>query len=522
MTNQITPEATSLGLDRRQLLAGSAAVGLATALAALPAQAQDKPKKGGVLRLGMEGGSASDSLDPRTYADSIPISYSLMFWNQLVEIDAKGNATPELAESWESKAGAAEWIFNIRKGITFTSGKSLDADDVIYSINLHRGETKSPAKGILEPITEIKKLSSHQVQITRKTGNADLPFVLSDYHLLIVPNGTTDFSKPDGTGAYTLVEWQPGVRIVAKRKAGNYWKAGRGNFDSVELRYIGDAAARTQALVTGQVDAVNRLNPKTVALLSKNKNITITRTKGTGNRYGFVALVDADPYKNHDLMLGLKYGIDRKKIIDNVFSGFASMGNDQTVGPADRFYNAALKAKSYDPDRAAFHFKKAGTSASLEVQVSEGCYSGSTDSGVMFQESLKKAGISMEVKRVSGDGYWDNVWMKVPFCSVFWGNRPTADLQISTQFLSGGAWNDTHFKSSALDKLVIAARVELNEGKRREMYAESQRIISEDAGMVCFAVGDQMDGGSTKLRGLESHARYDMNDNRLAEKGWFA
>ncbi|MCF8147272.1 MAG: hypothetical protein K9J50_01830, partial [Sulfuritalea sp.] len=229
MTHQITPETSSFGLDRRQMLAGSAAVGLATALAPLPAQAQDKPKKGGVLRLGMEGGSASDSLDPRTYADSIPISYSLMFWNQMVEIDAKGNATPELAESWESKAGAAEWIFNIRKGITFTSGKSLDADDVIYSINLHRGETKSPAKGILEPITEIKKLSSHQVQITMKTGNADLPFVLSDYHLLIVPNGTTDFSKPDGTGAYTLVEWQPGVRIVAKRKAGNYWKAGRGN-----------------------------------------------------------------------------------------------------------------------------------------------------------------------------------------------------------------------------------------------------------------------------------------------------
>jgi peptide/nickel transport system substrate-binding protein len=135
---------------------------------------------------------------------------------------------------------------------------------------------------------------------------------------------------------------------------------------------------------------------------------------------------------------------------------------------------------------------------------------------------LKKAGISMEVKRVSGDGYWDNVWMKVPFCSVFWGNRPTADLQISTQFLSGGAWNDTHFKSPALDKLVISARVELNEKKRKEMYAESQRIISEDAGMVCFAVGDQMDGSSTKLRGLESHARYDMNDNRLAEKGWFA
>ena len=515
-------DSTSLALDRRQLISGAAALGLASGLAAFPAAAQSTPKKGGVLRMGMEGGSASDSLDPRTYADSIPISYSLMFWNQLVEIDAKGNATPELAESWESKPGAAEWIFNIRKGITFTSGKTLDADDVIYSINMHRGETKSPAKGILEPITDIKKLSSHQIQINMKSGNADLPFVLSDYHLLIVPNGTTDFSKPDGTGAYTLVEWHPGVRVVAKRKPGNYWKAGRGNFDSVELRYIGDSAARTQALVTGAVDAVNRLNPKTVALLSKNKDINITRTKGTGNRYGFVALIDTDPYKNRDLMLALKHGIDRQKIIDNVFSGFASMGNDQTVGPADRFYNAALKAKAYDPDKAAFHFKKAGSPGGLEAQVSEGCYSGATDSGVIFQETLKKAGIGLEVKRVSGDGYWDNVWMKAPFCSVFWGNRPTADLQISTQFLSGGAWNDTHFASAAMDKLVIAARIELHEAKRREMYAEAQRLISEDAGMVCFAVGDQMDGGSKKLRGLESHARYDMNDNRLAEKGWFA
>ena len=509
-------------LDRRQLITGAAALALATGLGSAPALAQTTPKKGGVLRLGMEGGSASDSLDPRTYADSIPISYSLMFWNQLVEIDAKGNATPELAESWESKPGAAEWVFNIRKGISFGSGKVLDADDVIYSINLHRGETKSPAKGILEPITEIRKLSANQIQISMKTGTADLPFVLSDYHLIIVPAGTTDFSKPDGTGAYTLAEWQPGVRILAKRKSGTYWKPNRGNFDSVELRYIGDSAARTQALITGQVDAVNRLNPKTVALLSRNKDISVTRTKGTGNRYGFVALVDVDPFKNRDVMLGLKYGIDRQKVIDNVFSGYASLGNDQTVGPADQFYNANLKPKAYDPDKAAFHFKKAGLSGPIEVQVSEGCYSGATDAGVMFQESLKKAGASLEVKRVSGDGYWDNVWMKAPFCSVFWGNRPTADLQISTQFLSGGAWNDTHFKSAALDKLVIDARIELNRGKRKELYAEAQRIISEDAGMVCFGVGDQMDGSSRKLRGLESHARYDMNDNRLAEKGWFA
>ena len=251
--NDINPE-SGIILDRRQLITGAAALGLSATFGAMPAMAQSAPKKGGTLRMGVEGGSASDSLDPRTYADSIAINISLMLWNNLVEVADNGDATGELFESWEVKPGAADWIFNIRKGITFTSGKTLDADDVIYSINMHMGETKSPAKALLADIKEIKKLSPTQIQILMTNGNLDLPFNLSDYHIIVVPNGYTDFSKPDGTGAYTMEEFQPGVRATFKRKSGNYWKPNRGNFDRVELRYIGDAAARTQALVTGQVD----------------------------------------------------------------------------------------------------------------------------------------------------------------------------------------------------------------------------------------------------------------------------
>ena len=128
----------SLVLDRRQLLAATSTFGLMSALGPIPALAQTVPRKGGTLRLGMAGGGRNDSLDPRTYADLIPIACSLMIWNSLVEVDAQGNAVPELAESWESRPGATEWIFNIRKGITFGSGKALDADDVVYSINLVR------------------------------------------------------------------------------------------------------------------------------------------------------------------------------------------------------------------------------------------------------------------------------------------------------------------------------------------------------------------------------------------------
>ena len=96
-----------------------------------------------------------------------------------------------------------------------------------------------------------------------------------------------------------------------------------------------------------------------------------------------------------------------------------------------------MPQRPYDPDKAAFHFKKAGmANANMELQVSEGAFSGATDCAVLYQEAMKKAGIDLNVKRVSGDGYWDNVWLKVPFCAVYWGGRPTrrqpagADLPV--------------------------------------------------------------------------------------------
>ena len=429
---------SGLVVDRRELMTGAAALGLG--LSASGAFAADTPKKGGTLRLGMEGGSASDSLDPRTYADSIPISYGWQLWNGLVEIDEKGDPAGELAESWEAKPGAKDWIFNIRKGVTFGSGKTLDADDVIYSLNLHRGETKSGAKDLMSGISDIKKLTPNQIQITLASGDAGLPSIFADYHILIVPNNFTDFSKPDGTGAFELEHFEPGVRVITKRKKGDYWKPGRGNFDSVELRYIPDSAARVQALISGQIDAGNRLDAKTVSLVMKAPTVNVVRTKGTGNRFAWVALCDTDPYKSNDMRLALKYGIDRQKIIDNVYKGFATMGNDTTVAPSQKYYAKDLPQRPYDPDKAAFHFKKAGmANANLTLQVSEGAFSGATDGAVLYQEAMKKAGINLNVKRVSGDGYWEQRLAEGPVLRGLLG-RPSdrrqparADLPLQRQ-----------------------------------------------------------------------------------------
>ena len=524
MDNFEIQTASGLILGRRQLIAGASALGLSAILGASPAMAQGAPKKGGTLRMGMEGGSPSDSLDPLTYADSIPINMSLMLWNNLVEVADNGDATGELFESWEVKPGAADWIFNVRKGISFTSGKTLDADDVIYSLNMHRGETKSPAKALLADIKEIKKLSATQVQIVMSKGNVDLPFNLSDYHIIVVPNGFKDYSKPDGTGAYTLDEFQPGVRATFKRKAGNYWKPNRGNFDRVELIYIGDASQRTTALQTGTVDLINRVNPKTAGLLARDPRFKIGRTPGMGNRFCFVAHTDKSPFSNPDLMMALKFGIDRQKIVDNVYSGFASIGNDNCVGPKMKFYNPNQVMNRFDPDKAKFHFAKSKHAGAIELQVSEGAFSGATDAGQIFQESLSKAGINLDLKRVSGDGYWDNVWLKQPFCAVYWGNRPTIDNQLTSIFYGGkgNPWNDSHFENAEFSRTLEAARVEIDQRKRQDQYSRCQELVSQNAGMVNYAVQDYLDAYTPKLQGLTPSGRYDFGDGRIAEKGWFA
>jgi peptide/nickel transport system substrate-binding protein len=76
----------------------------------------------------------------------------------MVEIDNQGNAVPDLAESFEAEPDASTWVFNLRKGSEFHNGKSVDADDVIFSIKRHQDEKlASQIRTIVAPIKEFKK-----------------------------------------------------------------------------------------------------------------------------------------------------------------------------------------------------------------------------------------------------------------------------------------------------------------------------------------------------------------------------
>jgi len=513
-------------IGRREFLGRAGALGVSTALAtgtlARLGHAEEAPRKGGDFKLGMSGGSTSDSLDPLTFTDMVSLNQAWQVANGLVEILPNMQAQGELLESWEAKPGAAEWVFNVRKGVEFHNGKTLDVDDILYSINLHRGpNSKSPVKSVLSEITDIKKLGSNQIGITLSGGNADLPYILSTYQLIVVPNGFTDWPNLIGTGGYVLERYEPGVGSLAKRYP-NYWKPNRAFVDTVEIKVINDTTARTNALLAGEIHAMNRVDRKTVALLKRNPHIQIVRAAG-GQHYPFLMNCEKGPLTDNNIRLALKYAADREQILKIVLRGFGSIGNDHPIPKTDRFFNKELAQRPYDPDKAKYYLKQAGLSSfKIDLSTSDAAFAGAVDAAVIYHAAAAKAGIDINVKREPADGYFDNVWMKVPFCLSYWGGRPTADQMLSIAYKSDAAWNDSFWKRPAFDKLLVEARAILDDDKRRPLYWEMQRMINEDGGNLIPMFADFIDACSTKLQGFKPSPVFDLAGARISEQVWFA
>jgi len=518
-------------ISRREFMGRAAALGVTTALAtsmATKAVKAAEPKQGGRLRQALTGGGTGDSLDPAQILDSYMINVSFgMLRNNLTEIAPDNSLIGELAESWEASDDAATWTFKIRQGVEFHNGKTLDANDVVASINHHRGETtKSAAKGIVEPVTDVKADGPDTVVFTLSGGSADFPFLVSDYHLGICPakdDGTIDWESGVGTGGYSLVSFDPGVRTLVKRHP-NYWKEGRAHFDEVESVFIADVNARTSALQTDELDVITNLDINTIHLMQRAPGIQVFPTNG--NKHVTLPMFsDVAPFDNNDVRLALKLALDREQWLQFIAKGLGEVGNDYPIGPAN-IYRATpeeIPQRVYDPDKAKFHLKQAGLeNLSVEISMADTAFDGAVDAGQLYQETAKAAGIDLKVVREPDDGYWSNVWLVKPWCASYWGGRPTEDWIFSQIYSKGADWNESHFDNERFNQLLIEARGELDTAKRREMYVEMQRILNEQGGAVIplFLAYTQAARDRVGLPEVLA-SNWELDGHKNAERWWF-
>lgn len=508
-------------MGRRGFLKGAVALGLGVSGAAMmPRNAfAEEPKKGGNLRLGLSGGGPTDAIDPGSLINTVAMFISYTFANRLVEIAPNMMPEPELAESWEMDESATRWTINLRKGVLFHNGKEMTADDVIYSLQLHMGpDSKSAVRAQAAEISSLKKLSSHQIEISLFAGNVDFAYRLADRHFYIVPEGFSDWSKPISTGPYVLESYQSGVRAFGTRNK-NYWRSDRAHVDSVEVIVLNDSAARMNAFVSGQVDAINWLEPKMLPMLGAG-NFEIMRTPG--DRHGLFAMhTQMKPFSDPNVRLALKHAIDREAILNTVYMGYGRIGNDQPIDSHHPFYNEALQQHSYDPDKAKHYLKQANIdSLEVDLSVSSVAFSGSEEAALVFQQNAKAAGIAVRVNRVPADGYWDGVWLKAPFAAGSWQSRPSANDRFAVCYQSTAAWNETHWNNPLFDKLLLEARTERDVVRRRAMYAEMQALVHQDGGAIIPVFHDYLDAVSTRVKGYVTNPYGDLCGQQIAELVW--
>jgi peptide/nickel transport system substrate-binding protein len=515
-------------ISRREFLGRAAALGATTALAtsmlAEIGLAQE-PKKGGFARFGLPHGATNDSLDPGIYLDTgtqVPFSGSLS--NGLTEVDAKGDIVADLAESIEPSDDARSWVFRLRRGLTFHDGRDVTAEDVVASFRYHMGEaSKSAAKSLLDSVVELKADGKETVVFTLSGGNADFPYIASDYHFVIMPSkdGTADWQSGVRTGPFALESYDPGVRVKLKRNP-NYHKAGKPYFDEVEFLTIADVAARNSALLTGDVHWIGRADLKTLSLLERNPDVAINEVTGYGH-YVLPMNVTVPPFDNVDVRLALKWAVDREDIAKKVFLGHATPGNDNPIAPSIKFAVDPQPRYAYDPEKSKFHLKKAGLSAlKVDLSAADAAFTGAVDMAVLYQEHAKAAGIEINVVREPDDGYWSDVWMKKPWCASYWGGRATCDWMFTTAYAADAAWNDTFWKHPRFNELLLAARAETDEKKRAEMYGEMQQILHDDGGVLVLVFNNIVEAHSKQLAHGAVAANWEADGFKIAERWSFA
>ena len=528
--DRLRAAAASGRIGRRDFMVASIALGLsATAASSVFNPAWAMAKKGGRLRIGTTGGATSDVLDPGLILDSYMINVLFgQVRNNLTEVAATGDLVPELAESWDSTPDAKVWTFKIRPGVEFHNGKTLDSRDVVDSIRHHLAEdSKSAAKAILAGVESVEADGTHGVKVTLTGGDADFPFLMSDYHILICPSngdGTIDWQSGIGTGGYTLVEHDPGVRTLTKRNP-NYWKEGRAHFDEVETLQIADPNARLNALRTGSIDCMNNVDLKIVERLKRIAGLHFRAE--TGNKQLTLPMrTDTAPFDNNDVRLAIKNIINREEWLEKIIFGYGQLGNDNPIGPAN-IYRATtdeLPQRTYDPDKAKHHLKKAGLDRlSIQFHAAETAFGGAVNAAQLLRESAAPAGIDIEVVREPDDGYWSNVWMNKAFSACYWGGRPTENWIFSQIYAADASWNDTFWKHDRFNELLLQARAELDTTKRREMYVEMQRIIHHEGGVGLPLFQADTMAYSDKLHVPEVIGNnWELDGHKNAERWWFA
>lgn len=479
------------------LLAACGSDGGPATSAASSDAASGTPKRGGRLQLGIVDGDRSGTLDAHKPLGLAAIIRGFALYSKPWVWDANMQPAAALAEETEVDATARRWTIRLRDGAEFHNGKTVGADDLIFSIRrLISPELASPWASLLYSVDpkRIRKLDERTVRLELKTGFQPFQYAFTNFGG-VVPT-EYDPRKPIGAGPFKLQSFTPGQRSVFVRHE-NYWEDGKPYADELEIIEFPDDAARLNALQSGQVNLLTGVSPDQVALVQAAKGARTVVSK-TDNWVALGLNTAAKPFDDVRVRQAFRLAADRPELVAKGLGGQGRPGNDLYT-PNDPTFARSIPQREHDPEQARALLKAAGHER-LAVTLTTSPNDGGAKAALIFAQQAKQAGIDVTVKKVdaatfNGPRYLD--WPLATFDMVANSYLSTAlqtDAPISTR-------NTTHFDDPRFATLFKRAIQQPDEAKRRPLVEEMQQIQHDRGGLLLYAFNDNVDAVAGNVQG---------------------
>lgn len=496
-------------IHRASVLAAASFIpaGISWPAAGWAAQAADS------LTLGFS--NEPSSLDPHWHIVSANAALTTYLFDRLVYSDNKQRPQPGLAKSWRV-IDDTTWEFELHQGVKFHNGAPLTVDDVIFSFSRASNIVGSPfsLRTYLHDKT-VEKISDTTLRIKTANPNPIVPNELATVAIISRSVGeatTADFNNGKaviGTGPYKLNEYIPGNHISLTRND-DYWGA-KPQWRNITIRPISADGARVAALLSGDVNGIDKVAPTDIARLKNNAVINLTRS--VTNRAVFLSFdhgrkqspfihdnegkpID-NPLLDARVRQAFSLAIDSSLIVKHILTDAAEVA-DQLVPQGIFGHSNNLKPVVADVAKAKALLQEAGYPQGFRITLHSPNDRFIRDSAVVqaVAQMLTRVGIKTEVetmpssvfyKRVTGDA----TGSEFSFFLVGYGSAtgesssPLRSLLHTIDKEKGyGSSNRAHYSNPQVDALIEQGLVTLDDARREALFVSAIDRAIRDVALI--------------------------------------
>src|SRR6266511_3574050 len=472
------PAAAATAVSAAATVAPTVQAAAKPAATAVAAAAAGTPKRGGILKIGLQADPTS--LDPQKTSLTALFHVTEHIYSLLVQLGPDLTLQPDLAEKWDISADGKTYTFTLRKGVKFHSGKALTAADVKYSFDrLVDKATASPNASLLAPVESVAAKDDSTVVIALKNPDASFLTNLSSPASVIINRDAVekngDLTKTaDGTGPFKFKEYVPNTRVVLERNP-EYWQSGKPYVDGVEMIIAADDTSRTAAVRTGTVDFIEYAPLKDIPVLKSDTSLALAGDQNTNIR--FIGLnVTRKPFSELKVRQAIAAAIDREAVLGPAVFGFGTPTLE--IFPPGYWAGLGVKAPAADVAKSKQLLADAGYPNGFSTTIlSWSQYSFLSNAAVAVQEQLNQIGISADINLEENAAYIKD-YLDNNFDLTVTGTSAYVDPNdiYLRNFGTGMPSNAVRYSSPKADELIAAGTATTDQTKRKQIYQQLQQL----------------------------------------------